>query len=306
MSDAQEFEFQAVTVDERGAITQRQTQKAMRFMDELSDGVAMEIVAIRGGSFLMGSRPNAGYPDEHPQHSVTIKPFWLGRYPVTQEQWQATMDWTPPYRSNGPVRPVDRVSWYDAWGFIDRLAKITGRAYRLPSEAEWEYACRAGTTTPFCFGETLTTDLANYVGEHLYRSEPKGIYRHESTDAGTLPPNAFGLHDMHGNVWEWCADLWHDDYVGAPADGSSWESKANWPRVLRGGGWHDPPDLCRSAARLKQMPDEAEDFFGFRVALSSLEQKPNRERQLGRSHPRPHEDMSKRLARQFQDWRQRN
>jgi formylglycine-generating enzyme required for sulfatase activity len=305
MIDEQEFEFQVVTVDELGAITQRQTQRAKRFSDALPDGVSLEMVAVPAGSYLMGSRPSDGYPDEHPQHSVTIKPFWMSRYPVTQAQWQAIMDWAPPYRSKGVTHPVDRVSWYDAWEFCQQLVKMTGRDYRLPSEAEWEYACRAGTRTPFCFGETLTTDLANYVGEHVYRSEPKGTYRHESIQAGALPPNGFGLHEMHGNVWEWCADAWHDDYVGAPSDGSPWESKTDWPRVLRGGCWHDPPGLCRSAARLKQMPDEAEDFFGFRIALSSLEQTPDRVKHVSRSYARSNENLSGRILRQFRRWQQR-
>jgi formylglycine-generating enzyme required for sulfatase activity len=141
----------------------------------------------------------------------------------------------------------------------------------MPSEAEWEYACRARTTTPFYFGETITTDLANYVGEFVYRSEPKGIYRHETTEVGSFPPNAFGICDMHGNIWEWCEDTWHNNYLGAPADGKVWEIQAGLNRVLRGGCWHDPPDLCRSAVRLKHVLNEGEDFFGFRVALAKSE-----------------------------------
>jgi formylglycine-generating enzyme required for sulfatase activity len=144
----------------------------------------------------------------------------------------------------------------------------------LPSEAEWEYACRAATTTPFACGATITPDLANYVGEFSYRAGPTGVYRHGTTDVGSFPPNAFGLYDMHGNVWEWCADAWHDDYTGALADGSFWESRNDSARVLRGGCWHDPPDLCRSAARLRSEPQAGEDFFGLRVALTALEPSP--------------------------------
>ncbi len=254
----------------------------------------------------MGSRAGDGYPDEHPQHSVRVPPFYLGRHPVTQEQWQATMGRLRRCRGLGARRPVDRVSWRDARDFCEQLSRKTGRAYRMPSEAEWEYACRAGTTTPFHCGRTITTDLANYVGEHTYLREPKGLYRHGSTDVGSFPANAFGLCDMHANVWEWCADAWHDDYSGAPTDGGAWargpagrvslapgvsagrppeastvaaDSVGGGPtaeRVLRGGCWHDPPDLCRSAARLKQAPDQGEDFFGFRVALTSLERPPVR------------------------------
>ena len=144
--------------------------------------------------------------------------------------------------------------------------KRAGRVYRLPTEAEWEYACRAGTNTPFWPGETLTTELANYVGERAYGAGPKGIYRHETTDVGSFPPNAFGLYDMHGNVWEWCADAWHDNYRGAPATAQSWEgAAASGYRVGRGGSWHDGPDLCRCAARLRLRADEGDDFFGFRI-----------------------------------------
>ncbi len=157
---------------------------------------------------------------------------------------------------------MDRVSWHDARRFCQRLSRLTGRDYRLPSEAEWEYACRGGTATPFCYGETITTDLVNYCGEHTFGLGPKGVYRHGTTDVGSFPPNAFGLYDMHGNVWEWCADAWHDDYSGAPVNGTPWEAARaaaraardaprmprDAARVMRGGCWHDPPDLSRSAA----------------------------------------------------------
>ena len=235
-------------------------------MEGLGGGVLLELVAIPGGTFLMGSPRGYGYPDERPQHRVTAAPFLMAKYPVMQEQWKAVMGWLPPCRCKGARRPVDRVSWKDATEFCEQLSGKTGRVYRLPSEAQWEYACRAQTTTPFYCGETITTDLANYVGEHTYLSEPKGIYRHETTKVGAFPPNPFGLYDMHGNVWEWCADPWHEDYTGAPADGRVWESDRDTShRVMRGGSWHDPPNLCRCAVRLKFNPAEGEDFFGFRV-----------------------------------------
>jgi formylglycine-generating enzyme required for sulfatase activity len=261
--DTQEFE--TVTVDQQGEIVERKTCRARQFTQSLGNGPVLEMAIIPGGAFLMGSRQGEGYDDERPQHHVRLAPFLMSKYPVTQEQWQAVMKWSPPYRCKGLKRPVDRVSWNNAREFCERLSKKTGRVYRLPSEAEWEYACRAGATTPFYFGETITTDLANYVGEHTYRAEPKGVYRHEATEVGIFPPNAFGLYDMHGNVWEWCADAWHDNYIGAPADGSAWE-RGGTCRVARGGGWHDPPGLCRSAARLKLNSAEGEDYVGFRVA----------------------------------------
>jgi formylglycine-generating enzyme required for sulfatase activity len=266
------FEFEAVTVDGSGEIVERRNHRARQCIERLDGSIPLEMVAIPGGTFMMGSRAGGGYDDERPQHSVNVSPFLLAKYPVTQEQWEAVMGWAPPYRCKGARRPADRISWEDAQAFCERLSQRTGRGYRLPSEAEWEYACRAGTTTPFYFGETITTNLANYVGEHVYRSEPKGVYRHETTEVGSFPPNAFGLYDMHGTVWEWCADAWHSNYVGAPADGGVWESEIASMRVLRGGCWHDPPGLCRSAARLKHLRREGEDYFGFRVALTSLDQ----------------------------------
>jgi formylglycine-generating enzyme required for sulfatase activity len=269
----QEFEFEVPTVNVSGEIVHRRALTAKQFTENADGGPCLEMVVIPGGTFLMGSQAGHGYDDECPQHTVHVPSFLMGKYAVTQEQWAAVMSWAPPYRCQGAKRPVDRVSWEDATAFCVQLAAMTGRIYRLPSEAEWEYACRARTTTPFYFGETITTDLANYVGEHTYRSEPEGIYRHETVEVGSFSPNVFGLYDMHGNVWEWCADVWHDDYTGAPVDGSVWEGEVESSRVLRGGCWHDPPLLCRSAARLMHVASEGEDFFGFRVALTLPEQK---------------------------------
>jgi formylglycine-generating enzyme required for sulfatase activity len=298
----EEFEVEVVAVNRQGEITHRRTHSARQFVQDL-DGVPLEMVIVPAGRFMMGSRPGRGYDDERPQHSVGLASFLMAKYPVTQEQWEAVMAWAPPYRCQGPRRPVDRVSWNDAVEFCQRLSEKTGRAYRLPSEAEWEYACRAGTATPFYFGETITTDLANYVGEHTYLSEPKGLYRHVATDVGSFPPNAFGIYDMHGNVWEWCADGWHDDYVGAPTDGSAWECAGAAPRVLRGGSWHDPPSICRCAARLKWAPEDGEDFVGFRVALASLD-KPEAGTRARYSRTRPAHPRAtlKRAARRVREW----
>ncbi|MFM6071877.1 MAG: formylglycine-generating enzyme family protein, partial [Dolichospermum sp.] len=168
-----------------------------------------------------------------PQHEVTIKPFSMGKYPITQAQWQAVaalpqvnQELKPnPSRFKGAKRPVERVSWHDAVEFCARLSNHSQRPYRLPSEAEWEYACRAGTITPFHFGETITTELANYNGNNTYGDGPKGVYRGETTEVGSFKiANEFGLYDMHGNVWEWCQDDWHNNYEGAPTDGSAWIS----------------------------------------------------------------------------------
>ncbi|MDE5099131.1 MAG: formylglycine-generating enzyme family protein, partial [Trichodesmium sp. St16_bin4-tuft] len=168
-------------------------------------------------------------------------------------------------------RPVEQVNWNQAVEFCKRLSKLTGRKYRLPSEAEWEYACRAGTSTPFYFGETITPELANYHGNYTYGKGPKGENRGQTTPVGKFPPNAFGLYDMHGNVYEWCADDWYDNYVGAPRDGSAWinsnkNSNTKSRKVVRGGSWDFYPRRCRSANRLNSLSVET-DFFniGFRL-----------------------------------------
>jgi len=287
-----EFEFETLTLDSNGEITERRSHTAQQFTQPLQDGKSLEMVVIPEGTFLMGSLPGQGYEDECPRHNVRVPGFLMGKYPVTQDQWRAVMGQLPPCRTKGSAHPVDRVSWNEASTFCKRLSQLTGRAYRLPAEAEWEYACRAGTTTPFYCGETITTDQANYVGEHTYRSEPKGVYRHGSTKVGSFAPNPFGLYDMHGNLWELCADTWHDDYSGAPANGSAWDDSSVSRRVLRGGCWHDTPDLCRSATRLKHVPYEGEDFFGLRVALTSLEQNPE---------IRPSQKQAT-IARRIRDW----
>jgi formylglycine-generating enzyme required for sulfatase activity len=228
----------------------------------------IELIPIPAGTFLMGSPlDEAGrYGDEGPQHSVTIPEFWMGKYPITQAQYEAVMGENPS-DFKGPNRPVEQVSWHDAVSFCDKLSEMTGRTYRLPSEAEWEYACRAGATTPFSFGETITTDLANYDGNHTYGNGSKGIYREKTTDVGSFPANAFGLHDMHGNVWEWCQDVWHGNYDGAPTDGSAWLEGGNHQerRVLRGGSWCDVPKVCKSAIRIWLAPTCTDSSVGFRV-----------------------------------------
>ena len=281
--DLTAFLFDTVTVDARGRETNRSRRQAEYFPEDLGGGVILEMVSIPEGTFSMGS-PNSeeGRSDwESPQHWVTVQPFFMGKYAVTQAQWKVVAalakvnrDLNPdPSRFKGANRPVERVSWEDAMEFCARLSKKTGRNYRLPSEAEWEYACRAGTATPFHFGETITTDLANYDGNYTYASGPKGKYRQETTPVGSFPPNAFGLYDMHGNVWEWCADPSHDNYAGAPVDGSVWNSGGNENRryrLLRGGSWNFNPWNCRAAFRFRCEPDFRIGFFGFRAVVSLL------------------------------------
>ena len=263
----------------------RQSHLVQFFVEPLNQAVDMEMMQIPAGTFLMGSPEDEldRTPSESPQHEVNIATFFMGKYPVTQAQWKAVAAMPQVNRSlkpdpsgfKGNKRPVERVSWYDAVEFCDRLSVYTKRDYRLPTEAEWEYACRAGTTTPFHFGETITTDLANYRGidskeykwSGSYGRGPKGEYREETTSVDHFDlANAFGLSDMHGNVWEWCEDHWHDSYEGAPIDGSAWLSEdENARRVVRGGSWIDVPWNCRSASRFYNTPDDAYNSIGFRV-----------------------------------------
>jgi formylglycine-generating enzyme required for sulfatase activity len=258
--------FEVVTVGRDGRVVDRRAGRAERLTQGIGRDLAIELIALPGGDFAMGSPPGQGYDDERPRHRVAVGPFLLGRYPVTQEQWTALMGENPS-RFKGARLPVENVSWERGREFCRRLTRQTGRPYRLPTEAEWEYACRAGTTTPFAYGETLTTDLANYCGEHTYADGPPGPYRHTTTEVGSFPPNAFGLCDMHGSVWEWCADAWHAGYLGAHGDGRAREPGAEPSLgVLRGGSWHDPPELCRSAARLRFRRHEGDEFAGLRVA----------------------------------------
>jgi len=264
----QEIAFETVTVSRQGQIIGREQRRAQQFVEEMGHGVILELIAIPGGAFLMGSAQGRGYDDERPQHRVKVAPFLMGKHPVTQAQWAAVMG-RHTSRFSGDLRPVENVSWDAAQAFCRRLVNTTGRHTRLPSEAEWEYACRAGTTTPFSCGWTLTTELANYNGLFTFAAEPEGVYRHAPTAVGSFPPNAFGLHDMHGNLWEWCADPWHESYDGAPADAEVWTAGGHPTlRVLRGGSWHDTPDVCRSAVRLKLPKTEGDDFYGFRAAMS--------------------------------------
>ncbi|MUG94787.1 SUMF1/EgtB/PvdO family nonheme iron enzyme [Scytonema sp. UIC 10036] len=190
-------------------------------------------------------------------------------YTATQEQWQKVADFLPrvnrdlnprPSRFKGERLPVESISWFDAVEFCDRLSKKTGRMYRLPTEAEWEYACRAGTKTPFYFGNTITAEVANYDG-----NAPEDKWLKKSTEVGSFPANDFCLHDMHGNVWEWCLDDWHESYGDAPTDGSAWITDNNEYRLLRGGSWSSDPEVCRSAYRLRSRSDNDNVSIGFRV-----------------------------------------
>jgi len=283
------FEFEVVTVNAEGKDKSRSPGRAQYFTEDLGNDVALEMVAIPASEFLMGAAANeqSASDDEMPQHRVKVPEFWMGKFAVTQSQWRQVaglpkvklaLNPGPSY-SKGAKRPVETVSWEEAVEFCDRLSHKTGNYYRLPSEAEWEYACRARTvrlsaqveaTTPFYFGETITTDLVNCNGTNPYGNAPEGEYREQTTEVGAFPPNGFGLYDMHGNVFEWCADPWHDNYQDAPTDGSVWTTNGNNERrVIRGGSWDYNPWSCRSAYRIRYAPGYTYYFIGFRVVCSA-------------------------------------
>jgi eukaryotic-like serine/threonine-protein kinase len=266
-SNLQTFNFEVVTTDATGNIINRRNASAKYFTEDLGNGVFLEMVEIPGGTFIMGSPASEAERrlNESPQHQVTVPSFYMGKYELTQAQYQAIMGTNPAY-FKGHNRPVEQVSWNNAVEFCKKLSQKTGKNYRLPSEAEWEYACRAGTTTPFYFGESITPDLVNYDGNYAYASAPKGQYRQQTTDVGTFPPNAFGLYDMHGNVWEWCEDDWRENYINAPINGSALISGSN-TKLLRGGSLLFNPGHCRSACRYNFNLDYTYNF-GFRVVCS--------------------------------------
>jgi formylglycine-generating enzyme required for sulfatase activity/uncharacterized caspase-like protein len=283
------FTFHSVTLDATGKQIARKPGNATYFSEDLGNGITLDMVKIPGGSFQMGAtksgllgRKEEGASDnEFPQHRVTVKEFWMGKFVVTQEQWKTIAllpkiktDLKPdPSYFKGDKLPVEFVSWNQVKEFCNRLSKKTGKTFDLPTEAQWEYACRAGTTTPFHFGETITTDVANFDGNSTYAKASKGIYREKTMPADSFDPNAFGLYNMHGNVWEWCLDPWHKNYDGAPKDDRVWSvsnASGSKLRLLRGGSWIRDPSNCRSANR-----DDTRfvlgyiDNVGFRVVCLS-------------------------------------
>ncbi|EAZ89041.1 formylglycine-generating enzyme family protein [Crocosphaera chwakensis] len=297
----QQWTYCTPTVNCYGQILKITTHTAFYYTESLRENVNLEMVSIPNGTFPMGTDEVEierlvekfdwdGYRCEKPQHNVTLSPFFMGKYPITQVQWKAIASQTDlkvnieldenPSDFKGDNLPVERVSRDEAVEFCQRLSKLTRKDYRLPSEAQWEYACHAVTKPldlennetypPFYFGETLTGKLANYVASQTYAKESPGQETEQTTPVGQFPPNAFGLYDMHGLVWEWCADDWYENYENAPSDGSAWvdrEKKENdLCSVLRGGSWSDDPDVCRCAFRFGNVKSkERDNTYGFRV-----------------------------------------
>jgi formylglycine-generating enzyme required for sulfatase activity len=275
----QESTFQVVRLDQQGQLAAQWQGRATTFVEQL-DNVALELVLIPAGQFMMGSPDDELGRESHegPTHLVTLSAFWMSRYPITQAQWRAIAKLSPiqrplnpdPSHFKGEDQPVEQISWYDAIEFCARLSKVTSRDYRLPSEAEWEYACRATSTTPFHFGATLTSGLANYDGNYMYGDGVEGQYRQRTVPVGMFQiANGFGLYDMHGNVWEWCADPWHDTYQDAPTNGRVWEQGGiQTHRLLRGGSWYCLPNLCRAAQRHWDEAAHSGSGIGFRIVCS--------------------------------------
>jgi len=235
---------------------------------KITNSLGMTFVFIKPGTFMMGSPSGeTGRFDNETQHQVTLtRGFYMQTTEVTQGQWQAAMGSNPSYFKNcGSDCPVEQVSWNDAQEFIRRLnQKESGNSYRLPTEAEWEYAARAGTTTPFNTGNCLSTDQANYNGEYPLSGCSKGEYRKTTVRAGAFSPNAWGLYDMHGNVWEWCQD-WKGDYPSGSVTDPSGSLSGSY-RVNRGGSWYSDARNCRSAYRYFSAPGYRNYGLGFRLS----------------------------------------
>lgn len=293
-SGLQRFTFEVVRVNARGQIVDRQSKSAQYFREDLGNGITLDMVLIPGGSFMMGA-PNdeESFPVDQIStalHKQLVPTFFMGKFEITQSQWQAFMDKNPS-KFKGNQKPVEQVSWNDAEKFCRRLTRKSRHEYRLPTEAEWEYACRAGTMTPFYYGKTITTDLANYRGVDAKSSNsfgfgakgnygfgPKGKFLGQTTEVGSFFPNDFGLYDMHGNVSEWCQSNLYEDETRiirninsllGKKDIDRSDRKKTKERILRGGSWDAFPVFCRSAYRNSKLPDESVNTLGFRVACSA-------------------------------------
>ena len=270
--------LKTVKVDAEGQITAEPSINITYFDEpilrqELRQVLPLRMVKIPAGEFLMGSPATETHREEQegPQRSIQIPSFYMGAFAITQRQYMSVMGNNPSYFTDeqdrdGADLPAEQITWRDASAFCQQLSDLTGRIYRLPSEAEWEYACRAGTTTPFCFGEKLTTEIANFFADFSFTENIEENYRNASVAVDSFWPNPFGLYNMHGNIYEWCADDYHDSYQDAPSDGSLWLSdQANASKIMRGGAWFNDTPYCRSAARERNSQTGLSNSFGFRI-----------------------------------------
>lgn len=291
--------FNVISADAHGRILESRLETSRYYSEELPGEIYLEMVELPGGIFVMGSEGNklesiknnnvqavnrdirVELPDrlanEMPQHTVNVQAIFMGRNEITQSQWRAVaglprvrMDlMSDPSHFKGGARPVENISWEEAMEFCDRLSQLTGRHYRLPTESEWEYACRAGTVSPFSFGESITPDWANYNGRQSFGASPKGKNRNQTLPAGSLGiANAFGLFDMHGNVREWCLDTWSEDYGSSMRQIPIYENDGlPYLRILRGGSWDSSAGECRSGSRLAKPSILRANNIGFRVVV---------------------------------------
>jgi formylglycine-generating enzyme required for sulfatase activity len=273
-SRSQSYPFTVIQLDRQGKEISNTQHQTTALITQLSETLDLEMVQIPSGIFAMGSNLEK---NEQPIHTVTVPEFQIGKYPITQAQWRSIAALpkiqreliADPSHFKGDQNPVEQISWHDAMEFCHRLSLITDKTYRLPSEAEWEYACRAGTTTPFHCGESLHPTIANYnPGNKL--NFLINFIRGSTTAVGQFQvANPFGLYDMHGNVWEWCLDNWHETYLGAPTDATAWTSATSATNAkrhpVRGGSWDFSQTGCRCAFRLQYEADSKNDFLGFRV-----------------------------------------
>jgi eukaryotic-like serine/threonine-protein kinase len=281
------YQLTSVRLNDQGEVISRPTVDFEVFTEDLGRGAELRMVKIPAGRFLMGQSPAERaeltrlrgeseyeklFADESPSHQVDIPEFYLAQTQVTQAQWMAIMGNNPANFRSDDKLPVEGVNWLDAMDFCQKLSEKTGKTYRLPSEAEREYASRAGTSSPFTFGETITPEVVNYNGNYPYAKAVRGTFRKKTTPAGTFPPNLFGLYDMHGNVWEWCLDEWVNNYRGAPTDGSARgdirSRDENKQRLLRGGSWVFNAGFCRCADRDYNTASYRNSDIGFRVVCT--------------------------------------
>jgi formylglycine-generating enzyme required for sulfatase activity/uncharacterized caspase-like protein len=283
-----------IVIGTSNPVVKREKSEAESLTYKLTDKINLDFANIPSGKFMMGMPASERkialenllkYEQKRedaekwldwstPQHEVKVPSFLMGKYAVTNAQWKAIMGTKPSEKLDvkfqGENQPVINVSWDDAKEFCKRLSEKIKKNVRLPSEAEWEYACRAGTTTAFHFGETITPELVNYNGNYPYGDAPKGEYREKTVDVNfdKFSPNAWGLYQMHGNVWEWCEDVWHENYNGAPTDGSAWLKDGEQNKhIVRGGSWYDFAYNCRSAGRIRIDADSRNINLGFRVVI---------------------------------------
>ena len=267
--ELKKLDFFSPSVDEIGRIIKNENYSAHFFSENIYE-VSIDMLSIPSGTFVMGSPDDeVGRSSlEGPQHNVEVSEFFISRFPVTQAQYQAVMG-NNPSQIKAPNNPVECVNWFEAKAFCRRLSDLSGREYRLPTEAEWEYACRAGTSTTFPYGETITEDLANFYAHIPYGKASAGSHRSGTTPVGLYPANKFGLHDMCGNTFEWCEDILHENYSSKKNDGSP-PLKGVLPDyyVLRGASWVNFPVLCRSAFRFGNIPIYRSVAIGFRIVCA--------------------------------------